>query len=247
MSDLSLLYVAKLSIGIWDCKSNQEVVEFVRRGIVAKQSLSTICENMMDTCCATSSDTGGVGCDNMTMIVIALLGGKSKDEWYQMVADRVGDGDGPCAPPEHGKFSTDFSAYVHYVLTLYALAENRGPGLGHASNGWGDADGYELDMDQRTRNLGGRPGGRIILLGDGKEVLTDSDEMDQDEDDPESANHSIEEEPQQTDEEAAARSAREATPAPESTPEKPSATAEDSKVQVANDSDMPTKLFNKPT
>ena len=101
--------------GIWDCKSNQEVVEFVRRGIVAKQSLSTICENMMDACCATSSDTGGVGCDNMTMIVIALLNGKSKDEWYQLVADRVGDGDGPCAPPEHGKLTIDSRC----ILTTY--------------------------------------------------------------------------------------------------------------------------------
>ena len=101
-------------------------------------------------------------------------------------------------------------------------------------------------MDQRTRDLGGRPG-RIILLGDGKEVLTDSDEMDQSEDDPESADHGIEEEPQQTDEEAAARSAREATPAPESTMEKPSVDAGDTKLHAANDSDMPTKLFSKST
>lgn len=34
-------------------------------------------------------------------------------------------------------------------------------------------DDYDLDMDQRTRDLGGRSG-RIILLGDGTEVLTDS-------------------------------------------------------------------------
>ena len=56
----------------------------------------------MDNCLASSSDTGGVGCDNMTMIVIALLKGRSKEEWYQDVADRVSKGDGPCAPPEYG-------------------------------------------------------------------------------------------------------------------------------------------------
>lgn len=34
-----------------------------------------------------------------------------------------------------------------------------------------------MDLDQRTRGIGGRSG-RIILLGDGTEVLTDSDETD---------------------------------------------------------------------
>lgn len=92
------------SIGIWDCQSSQAVVEFVRRGIVAKQDLSKICENMMDNCLASNSETGGVGCDNMTMIVIGLLHGKTKEEWYDAIAQRVANGDGPCAPPEYGKY-----------------------------------------------------------------------------------------------------------------------------------------------
>ena len=92
--------------GIWDCQSSQAVVEFVRRGIAAKQELSKISENMMDNCLASNSETGGVGCDNMTMIVIALLRGKSKDEWYKEIGDRVAKGDGPCAPPEYGSASS---------------------------------------------------------------------------------------------------------------------------------------------
>jgi protein phosphatase 2C family protein 2/3 len=94
------------SSGIWDCQSSQAVVEFVRRGIAAKQELHLICENMMDNCLASNSETGGVGCDNMTMIVIGLLNGKSKKEWYDLIGKRVADGDGPCAPPEYGKFSS---------------------------------------------------------------------------------------------------------------------------------------------
>jgi len=89
--------------GIWDCMSSQAVIEFVRRGIVAGQELHQICENIMDNCLASNSDTGGVGCDNMTVVVIALLHGKDKDAWYKTVADRVANGDGPCAPPEYGK------------------------------------------------------------------------------------------------------------------------------------------------
>ena len=92
-----------MTLGIWDCQSSQAVVEFVRRGIVAKQDLSAICENMMDNCLASNSDTGGVGCDNMTMVVIGLLQGKTKEQWYEDIAKRVANGEGPCAPPEYGK------------------------------------------------------------------------------------------------------------------------------------------------
>ena len=89
--------------GIWDCQSSQAVIEFVRRGIAAKQDLHKICENLMDNCLASSSDTGGVGCDNMTMIIIGLLHGQTQEEWYETIAKRVAEGDGPCAPPEYGQ------------------------------------------------------------------------------------------------------------------------------------------------
>ena len=94
------------SLGIWDCQSSQAVVEFVRRGIAAKQELHLICENMMDNCLASNCETGGIGCDNMTMIIVGLLNGKSKKEWYDLIGKRVAEGDGPCAPPEYGKFSS---------------------------------------------------------------------------------------------------------------------------------------------
>ncbi|KAL2071598.1 hypothetical protein VTL71DRAFT_12833 [Oculimacula yallundae] len=119
--------------GIWDCQSSQAVVEFVRRGIAAKQELSKICENMMDNCLASNSETGGVGCDNMTIIIIGLLRGKSKDEWYEEIAKRVANGDGPCAPPEYAEF--------------------RGPGVHH---NFDDSDsGYDVDMDQKSKSFGG--------------------------------------------------------------------------------------------
>ncbi|KAF4447309.1 protein phosphatase [Fusarium austroafricanum] len=137
--------------GIWDCQSSQAVVEFVRRGIVAKQELDKICENMMDNCLASNSETGGVGCDNMTMVIIGFLNGKTKDEWYEEIARRVANGDGPCAPPEYG------------------------PGVHH---NFEDSDsGYEMDPENKGRSFGvGGYRGRIIFLGDGTEVLTDSDD-----------------------------------------------------------------------
>lgn len=138
--------------GIWDCQSSQAVVEFVRRGIAAKQELHSICENMMDNCLASNSETGGVGCDNMTMIVVGLLNGKTKEEWYNMIGERVANGDGPCAPPEYAEF--------------------RGPGIHHRFDD--SPDDFDMDMDQRTRDFGRHvSGSRIILLGDGTEINTD--------------------------------------------------------------------------
>ncbi|KAI0164510.1 PP2C-domain-containing protein [Hypoxylon sp. FL1284] len=142
--------------GIWDCQSSQAVVEFVRRGIAAKQDLDKICENMMDNCLASNSETGGVGCDNMTMIVVGFLRGRSKEQWYEEVASRVAKGDGPCAPPEYAEF--------------------RGPGVHHSVHEDSDS-GYDLDMENKSKSFGvGGYKGRIIFLGDGTEVLTDTDD-----------------------------------------------------------------------
>src|SRR6188768_4301218 len=98
-------WLTRTNLGIWDCQSSQAVIEFVRRGIAAKQDLDKICENMMDNCLASNSETGGVGCDNMTMTIVGFLRGRSKEEWYDEIARRVANGEGPCAPPEYGEIS----------------------------------------------------------------------------------------------------------------------------------------------
>ncbi|KAL6243150.1 Protein phosphatase 2C 2 [Rhinocladiella similis] len=211
--------------GIWDCQSSQAVVEFVRRGIAAKQDLHRICENMMDNCLASNSETGGVGCDNMTMIVIGLLNGKTKDEWYEMISKRVADGDGPCAPPEYAEF--------------------RGPGVRHQFD-HDSPDEYELDMDHHSRGFGGRSG-RIILLGDGTEVLTDSDDtemFDQSEEDKDTANQ-VKKPASETSEEDSARGEREGTPAPQSSRDKDGSSHRDAshgpQTEIKGVADEPTK------
>lgn len=62
------------------------------------------------------------------------------------------------------------------VFSNNAIAEFRGPGVRHQYD-QDSPDDYELDLNQRARGGFGR-GGRIILLGDGTEVLTDSDDAD---------------------------------------------------------------------
>lgn len=43
----------------------------------------------MTKCLAGDSETGGIGCDNMTVVIIALLGGRTQQEWQAWVKDRV--------------------------------------------------------------------------------------------------------------------------------------------------------------
>nr|CAB3265082.1 probable protein phosphatase 2C T23F11.1 [Phallusia mammillata] len=66
--------------GIWDVLSNQDVVEFVRDKLAQKIEPEQICEDLMDKCLASECAMGGVGCDNMTVIIVALKQNGSFDE-----------------------------------------------------------------------------------------------------------------------------------------------------------------------
>ncbi|KAK1323253.1 putative protein phosphatase 2C 11 [Acorus calamus] len=55
--------------GIWDCMSSQQLVDFVCEHINVENSLSAVCERVLDRCLAPST-AGGEGCDNMTMILV---------------------------------------------------------------------------------------------------------------------------------------------------------------------------------
>uniref|UniRef100_A0A1D1XES1 protein-serine/threonine phosphatase n=1 Tax=Anthurium amnicola TaxID=1678845 RepID=A0A1D1XES1_9ARAE len=76
--------------GIWDCLSSQQVVNFIRREISLSRTLQTACENLMEKCLAKDSELGGIGCDNMTVIIVGFLNGKAVDEWYKWMANRYG-------------------------------------------------------------------------------------------------------------------------------------------------------------
>lgn len=59
--------------GIWNSKTNQEVVDFVRPRLLAgKLSLSQICEELFDECLSPNTAGDGTGCDNMTAVIVRL-------------------------------------------------------------------------------------------------------------------------------------------------------------------------------
>lgn len=76
--------------GIWDCLSSQDVVNFVRYQVSQGKELTEIGEMICDHCLAPDTTSGaGIGCDNMTVLIVAITHGRSKEEWYAWIADRV--------------------------------------------------------------------------------------------------------------------------------------------------------------
>lgn len=84
--------------GIWDVYSNQQVVDRVRRLLAQRKTLQEVCESMIDLSIAPDCEWGGVGCDNMTFMIVALFGNKTKSEWYDMICERLERGEGYPTP-----------------------------------------------------------------------------------------------------------------------------------------------------
>lgn len=58
--------------------------------IAQGRKLPELCEAICELCLAPDTTTGaGIGCDNMTIMVVALLHGRTEEEWYQWVTERV--------------------------------------------------------------------------------------------------------------------------------------------------------------
>jgi protein phosphatase 2C family protein 2/3 len=68
--------------------TNQAAVQFVSQRIAEGLDLAQTCETMMEACLASSSDFAGLGCDNMTVIIVGLLNGKTREEWTANVRKR---------------------------------------------------------------------------------------------------------------------------------------------------------------
>ncbi|GMM55442.1 type 2C protein phosphatase [Maudiozyma humilis] len=73
--------------GIWDCLSSQECVDLVLHGINAGgMSLNDIASRIVDVCCAPTTEGTGIGCDNMSITIVALLQpGESVEQWFERV------------------------------------------------------------------------------------------------------------------------------------------------------------------
>ena len=103
--------------GIWDCLTSQHCVECVRRGIYERKPLTQISEEIMELCCAPTSDGLGIGCDNMSIVIVALLDAsrnETLDEWYEKIIARVDANDskyGPISSPYSEMYKQMYGEY----------------------------------------------------------------------------------------------------------------------------------------
>jgi len=93
--------------GIWDVLSNQEVTDFVIRRIAKGLEPETICEELMTRCLATDCSMGGLGCDNMTVILVCFLHQQPYSKLVERCADLVKAKDESRAKFETENSSTD--------------------------------------------------------------------------------------------------------------------------------------------
>ncbi|KDR84394.1 hypothetical protein GALMADRAFT_711221 [Galerina marginata CBS 339.88] len=76
--------------GIWDCLTSQQVVDYIRYHVSEGKELPEICEMLFEYCLSPVTNDGYTnGCDNMTMIIVAITHGRTKEEWYKWVTERV--------------------------------------------------------------------------------------------------------------------------------------------------------------
>lgn len=69
--------------------TSQAVIDFVILGICNQKSLIQICEEMTENCLA-DNVMNGVGCDNMTVVICALLMGDTEEEWRRKIVETHG-------------------------------------------------------------------------------------------------------------------------------------------------------------
>lgn len=74
--------------GVWDVMTNEEVIEFIRRRIFYRREPIAICEELITRCLAPDCQMGcGIGCDNMTVILICYLNGSTYDEFCDRISN----------------------------------------------------------------------------------------------------------------------------------------------------------------
>lgn len=172
--------------GIWDCLSTQQVAGCIRYLISQGKDLGEICETICDHCLAPDTIGGaGIGCDNMTILIIALLHGKTMEEWQAWVTERVKSRVGFYTPNELPRLYSD--ARLEGNRRRMAAWENR-------QQYWVDKD--KAPEGQHNKEQG--KGGITVVYQKTDQLFTnteDSDSVDDDDSDTELPEASLDDDP----------------------------------------------------
>lgn len=131
--------------GIWDCLTSQNCVECVRRGIYERKLLVEICEELMELCCAPNLGGLGIGCDNMLVVIVALLDhahGETLEQWYDKIIARV-----ELAEKGDKKYGGILAPYGELYKQMYGDGYEIGQ-QGLLKSGRRDSDMHDPEMEE---------------------------------------------------------------------------------------------------
>uniref|UniRef100_A0A182QBY2 protein-serine/threonine phosphatase n=1 Tax=Anopheles farauti TaxID=69004 RepID=A0A182QBY2_9DIPT len=106
--------------GIWDVLSSQAVLEFVQTEIAQGVYPQQICENLMDRCMAPDCQMGGIGGDNMTVIIVCFLHGQPYEELINRCKEAVAKRDARRKRRLHSNRSHDSNIEDHDTSKSHA-------------------------------------------------------------------------------------------------------------------------------
>ena len=77
--------------GIWDCYTNDQLIQLIRKKLRDRWSLQHITEYILNDCISMASSTTGIGLDNMTLLIIAVHPDSTVEEWSAMMEKRINE------------------------------------------------------------------------------------------------------------------------------------------------------------
>ncbi|KAH9936300.1 phosphatase 2C-domain-containing protein [Fomitopsis serialis] len=153
--------------GIWDCLSSQQCVDVIRLMISQGKDLSQVCEEICELCLAPDTNSGaGIGCDNMTILIVAVLHGRTIEEWYKWIAERTQQQYGHTTPEELPQLYSQ-SRLASFRARREAWEARRAQREAHNASSSSSPDREQRFSDGEDENLSGPGmfGGFARVLG----------------------------------------------------------------------------------
>uniref|UniRef100_A0A182R2D2 protein-serine/threonine phosphatase n=1 Tax=Anopheles funestus TaxID=62324 RepID=A0A182R2D2_ANOFN len=139
--------------GIWDVLSSQAVLEFVQEEIAQGVYPQQICENLMMRCLAPDCQMGGIGGDNMTVIVVCFLHGQPYEELINRCKEAIAKRQARSKKRRsHSNRSHESEAEEHTVRS-HSSVTPASEGTGKAGNGRleDDSSGSESERSEEVQ------------------------------------------------------------------------------------------------
>ncbi|SCV01277.1 LANO_0F10990g1_1 [Lachancea nothofagi CBS 11611] len=137
--------------GIWDCLTSQECVDLIHYGInKGNMSLEEISSRIVDVCCSPTTEGTGIGCDNMSIVIVALLQDEeSIEDWTSRIRSKKHIASVSFAERRRAVFS--FYDFPKEDSEVFAVSTKK---TDEHSNNYSSNDDEETEVERHEANPG---------------------------------------------------------------------------------------------